>query len=145
MQAIISVWVHQPASFDYFSKTVTKVMLTLFHLCFWEMCHCFFIWTGPLWTSSHLTLSVRRDVQSAGLLVQPLVLMLCHSAWVGRGKGGEGRRGQEHLILCHWAGGEIFRSASEERREVYVTIGCYILIKKNNRCLMCAIYETNID
>ena len=46
------------------------------HLCFWEMCNCFLIWDDPLWTSSHLTLSVRRDGQSAGLLVQPLVLML---------------------------------------------------------------------
>ena len=42
-------------------------------------CNSSFLWNGPLWTSSHLTLSVRRYGRSAGLLVR-LVLMLCHSA-----------------------------------------------------------------
>ena len=36
-----------------------------------------------------------------------------------------------------------FKSASEGRREVYVTTACYILIKKTDA--WCAIHETNID
>ena len=72
----------------------TKVMLTLSHLCFWEMCSCFFIWTGPLWINSLLILSVRRDGQSA---FSPDAVSLCFAEV----------EGQEHLMLCHWGGGEV--------------------------------------
>ena len=46
-------------------------------------------------------------------------------------------------MLCHWAC--VGESASEERREVYVTTTWYILIKNKKNGLVHAIHKTNID
>ena len=39
--------------------------------------------------------------------------------------------GEENLMLCRWGGGEIFKSASEDNREVYVTTALHFNKKKH--------------
>ena len=62
------------SSIDSFQQdSFTKVMLTLSHLCFWEMCNCFLF-------EMVLRSQLEEMASQQGLLVQPLVLMMCHSA-----------------------------------------------------------------
>ena len=66
--------------FSALTKTVRKVTLTLSHLCFWEMCNCFLFEVVLCELTLILCSQLEEMASQQGLLVQLLVLMLCHSA-----------------------------------------------------------------